>query len=151
MREKHLDIRIKQCIAIAQASNCTRRQVGALLLDPERNVILADAYNGAPRGGGELCGGTYCLRDEVKIESGKDVQIGCHHAEMNLICNCAANGISTDGSWLIVNCVPCMLCAKLIHHAGIKKVITISNTYSSDSSIAYLTKNGIEVDFVKPK
>lgn len=148
MNKKHLDVRIRQCIEIAKASNCTRRQVGALLIDPERNVILADAYNGAPREGGELCGGSYCLRDECKIESSKDIQIGCHHAEMNLICNAAANGTKTAGAWLIVNCVPCIMCAKLIHHAGIKKVMTISNTYSTDISITYLKKYGIEVEFV---
>ena len=33
-----------------KASNCPRRKFGALLVDPERNVVLMDGYNGGPRG-----------------------------------------------------------------------------------------------------
>ena len=57
MKDKHIRIRVEQCLALAKASNCPRRTFGALLLDPTRNVILMDGYNGAPRGGGRLCGG----------------------------------------------------------------------------------------------
>ena len=39
MKEKHIRIRIEQCLALATASNCPRRKFGALLLDPERNVV----------------------------------------------------------------------------------------------------------------
>ena len=60
MKEKHIRIRINQCLALAEASNCPRRKFGALLLDPARNVILMDGYNGGPRGGGHLCGGETC-------------------------------------------------------------------------------------------
>ena len=51
MKEKHIRIRIEQCLALSKASNCPRRKFGALLLDPERNVTLMDGYNGGPRGG----------------------------------------------------------------------------------------------------
>ena len=53
MKEKHIRIRIEQCLVLANASNCPRRKFGALLLDPERNVVLMDGYNGGPRGGGD--------------------------------------------------------------------------------------------------
>ena len=86
-------------MALAKASNCPRRKFGALLVDPDRNVVLMDGYNGGPRGGGELCGGDECLRDTESVKSGTRVEIGCHHAEMNLICNSAANGVSTKGAW----------------------------------------------------
>ena len=39
MKEKHIGIRIEQCLALAKASNCPRRKFGALLIDPTRNVI----------------------------------------------------------------------------------------------------------------
>ena len=119
MKEKHLRIRVEQCLALAKASNCPRRTFGALLLDSERNVILMDGYNGGPRGGGALCGGDVCLRDTMEIQSGTRVEIGCHHAEMNVICNAAASGVATKNSWLLVTGEPCIMCAKLIHHAGI--------------------------------
>ena len=50
MKDKHLKIRIQQCLALAEASNCPRRTFGALLVDPQRNVVLMDGYNGGPRG-----------------------------------------------------------------------------------------------------
>ena len=116
MKEKHIRIRIEQCLALAKASNCPRRQFGALLLDHDRNVVLMDGYNGGPRGGGELCGGETCLRDDLGIASGTRMEVGCHHAEMNVICNCAASGVPTKGAWLVVTGEPCILCAKLLEH-----------------------------------
>jgi len=68
MNKKHLDVRIKQTLLLASLSGCPRKKFGALLLDPNRNVVLADAYNGAPRGGGDLCGGDHCLRNDNAIK-----------------------------------------------------------------------------------
>jgi len=145
MKEKHIRIRIEQCLALAKASNCPRRTFGALLLDPKRNVILMDGYNGGPRGGGKLCGGDTCLRDTMNITSGTRMEVGCHHAEMNVICNAAANGVPTKGAWLIVTGEPCMMCAKLIHHAGIDRVIVVSEGYLGANGVGYLDEHGVEV------
>jgi dCMP deaminase len=145
MKEKHLRIRIEQCLALAKASNCPRRKFGALLLDPERNVVLMDGYNGGPRGGGDLCGDDVCLRDELEIESGTRVEIGCHHAEMNVICNAAANGVCTNGAWLIVTGEPCMMCAKLIHHSGIARVVVVDGGFGGDNGVDYLERHGVEL------
>ena len=123
VKDKHLAVRIQQCLALAEASNCPRRTFGALLVDPKRNVVLMDGYNGGPRGGGRLCGGEECLRDTMNIESGTRVEIGCHHAEMNLICNAAANGVPTNNAWLIVTGEPCMMCAGTIYWAEIGSVV----------------------------
>lgn len=149
MKEKHIRIRIEQCLALAKASNCPRRKFGALLLDPERNVVLMDGYNGGPRGGGELCGGATCLRDDLKIQSGQRMEVGCHHAEMNVICNSAAAGVATKGGWILVTGEPCVLCAKLIHHAGITKVIVVGGGYAGANGVAYLREYGIAVEAVE--
>ena len=149
MKEKHVRIRIEQCLALAKASNCPRRKFGALLLDPERNVVLMDGYNGAPRGGGELCGGETCLRDDLEIRSGTRMEVGCHHAEMNVICNSAASGVPTKGGWILVTGEPCVLCAKLIHHAGITKVIVVGGGYAGENGVAYLEEHGIAVQAVE--
>lgn len=146
MKPKHLAIRIEQCLALAQASNCPRRTFGALLVDPRRNVVLMDGYNGGPRGGGRLCGGEVCLRDDEKIISGTRVEVGCHHAEMNVICNAAANGVPTDGAWLIVTGEPCMMCAKLIHHAGIEQVVIVEGGFMGANGVEYLKQHGIVVE-----
>jgi len=194
MKSKHIQARINQCLAIAECSTCTRRKFGALILDPNRNVVLIDAYNGSPRGGSELCGGDHCVRDgkpavildedpkgvfwvyvqerqtgpfislgpypheeglakyrELKdpIESGTKIEIGCHHAEMNAICNAAANGVATNGAWMIVTGEPCRICAKLIHHAGITKVIVVKDGYMGSNGVSYLRKHGVIVEAVK--
>ncbi len=146
MKNKHLRIRIEQCLALSKASNCPRRKFGALLLDPDRNVILMDGYNGGPRGGGSLCGGEVCLRDQMGVVSGTRMEIGCHHAEMNVICNAAASGVATRGAWIIVTGEPCILCAKLIHHAGISKVIVVTGGYAGENGVGYLESHGIEVE-----
>lgn len=145
MKSKHLSIRIEQCLALARASNCPRRTFGALLLDPERNVILMDGYNGGPRGGGRLCGGDVCLRDSQNVVSGTRMEIGCHHAEMNVVCNCAAAGVPTKGAWLIVTGEPCMMCSKLLHHAGIRRVYVVDGGYAGENGLGYLEEHGVEV------
>jgi dCMP deaminase len=148
VKEKHIGIRIEQCLALAKASNCPRRKFGALLVDPDRNVILMDGYNGGPRGGGALCGGEVCLRDELKVVSGTRMEVGCHHAESNVIANAAANGVKTDGAWLIVTGEPCLMCAKLLHHAGIKRVLVVRGGYAGENGVGYLQDHGVAVQFV---
>lgn len=149
MKTKHLNIRVEQCLALSKASNCPRRKFGSLLLDPVRNVILMDGYNGGPRGGGDLCGGEVCDRDIDSIESGTHMEIGCHHAEMNVICNAAANGVACRGTWLICTGEPCLMCAKMIHHAGIVKVFVVAGGYlSPDKGLEYLGDHEVEVEFI---
>ena len=146
MNIKHLEIRINQCIELSRASNCPRKKFGALLLDPDRNVVLMDGYNGGPRGGGRLCGGESCLRDDWSIESGTQIEVGCHHAEMNVICNAAASGVATKGAWIVVNGEPCIMCAKLIHHAGIVRVIVIGGEYENNG-VEYLKWHRIKLSY----
>jgi dCMP deaminase len=149
LKEKHIAIRIEQCLTLAKASNCPRRTFGALLVDPARNVVLMDGYNGGPRGGGRLCGGEVCLRDTMGVESGTRMEIGCHHAEMNVVCNAAANGVPTRGAWLIVTGEPCMMCAKLIHHSGIERVLIVEGGYMGANGVQYLEAHGVGVQRVK--
>ncbi len=149
MKPKHVAIRIEQCLALAKASNCPRRKFGALLVDPTRNVVLMDGYNGGPRSGGRLCGGEECLRDTLGVPSGERMEVGCHHAEMNVICNAAANGVPTRGAWLIVTGEPCTLCAKLLHHAGISRVLVVAGGYLGANGVSYLRAHGVEVQEVE--
>lgn len=65
MNSKHLAARIDQCLRNADLSRCPRRKFGAMLLDPETNSIVADGYNGPPRGEDGLCRGWFCERDGI--------------------------------------------------------------------------------------
>lgn len=149
MKQKHIDARIKQCQILAELSPCSRRKIGAMLIDPERNVVLCDGFNGTPRGALEkLCGGDTCLRDTLNIKSGTEVAIGCFHSEMNVLMNACANGIKTHGAWLIVLAEPCGMCSKHLYHAGIKKVIIVSGGYTTNEGVEFLEKYGVEVERV---
>ncbi|QDP59419.1 MAG: putative deoxycytidylate deaminase [Prokaryotic dsDNA virus sp.] len=143
-KHKHIWTKIRMSQQLAQASPCPRAKVGAMLFQPDTWVTLADGYNGAPRGGGDLCGGTVCHRDEQKIVSGTRVEVGCHHAEANAICNAARYGHATKGAWLVVTRPPCLNCAKLIHHAGITQVYTTKHDRDSPGC-AYLIEHNITV------
>jgi len=124
MKDKHLRVRIAQCTLIASSSPCPRRKVGAVIIDPMTNVVISEGYNGTPRGSQKaLCGGSTCKRITDHIVSGTQNDIGCHHAEIE--CYPKRNKdqkTQTLGKWLIVNCDPCLMCAKAIHHSGIVRV-----------------------------
>jgi deoxycytidylate deaminase len=82
------------------------------------------------------------------VASGTHMEIGCHHAEMNVVCNAAASGVKTKGAWLIVTGEPCRMCAKLIHHAGIERVIVVKNGYAGANGVQYLEAHGVRVQAV---
>ena len=138
---KHYTLRLEGARLLATMSPCPRGQVGAVIFNPVNYVIIADGYNGPPRKAGNLCGGDSCTR---KCPSGTQIQIGCHHAEMNAICNAARQGAKTLGMALAITCEPCLLCAKLIHHAGIELVIYDAKGYSPEG-VEYLKSNGVEL------
>lgn len=147
MKPHHLDARIRQALVLADCSPCPRARFGALAVDPDRNVILADGWNGAPRGGGRLCAGERCARNDEGIPSGTRVEVGCHHAEMNVICNGAAGRGGFSGAWLIVTGEPCLMCARLIHHAGFVRVVVVLGGYMGQNGVAYLREHGVEVEY----
>lgn len=84
------------------------------------------------------------------IPSGTRYEIGCHHAEANVVCNAARVGRSLFGAWLFVTGMPCLGCAKLIHHAGVAVVVTVRGGYAGENGSGYLRKHGVEVHEVDP-
>ena len=155
MKAKHVRVRIAQCLALAEASECPRRRLAALLVEPLRNVVIADGYNGGDRGGPRLCGGEVCERDRLGIASGDRLEVGCHHAEANAVCNAAASGASTLGAWLFVTGEPCLACARLLGQAGVARVVCVRGGYLAASTdpeggdgVRNLRRVGVGVDLV---
>jgi dCMP deaminase len=60
---------------------------------------------------------------------------------MNAILNATRTGNSTLGKWLIVNCDPCLMCAKAIHHSGIIRVYCPK---VGGAGLHYLKENSVE-------
>lgn len=90
------------------------------------------------------------LREYHPVKSGTHMEIGCHHAEANVLANAMRRGIATEGAWLIVTGEPCQMCAKYIHHGGIAKVFVVKGGYAGgDAGVVYLKKYGVEVEYVE--
>lgn len=131
---------------VASRSTCLRRQVGAVLVKEER--IIATGYNGAPRGL-KHCSETTCLRESMNIPSGQRYEL-CRgvHAEQNAIINAAYYGISTNGAVLYCTNQPCILCARMIINAGIRKVVHRGNF---DDDLACMMMEEAEVELIEYK
>ena len=123
-------------------STCVRRQVGAVIVKDKR--ILATGYNGAPIGC-KHCTDIGCMREKLSIPSGERHEL-CRaiHAEQNAIVQAAHSGVAIDGAVIYVTHQPCVLCAKMIINAGIKKII-FKGEYPDKLSIDMLKEAGIEM------
>ncbi len=147
MKDKwdRLRSKLRQCRENASMSTCIlkNRQFGAMLLEPETFHTLLDAYNGGPMGGDNVCGGDRCLREQRRIPSGTCLEVGCHHAEQNLICFAARFGVPTKDKHLIVTGEPCLMCAKMILASGITCVYYVDGGYSTKEGILYLNTHNV--------
>ena len=127
---------------VSERATCLRRKVGAVLVKDKR--ILATGYNGPPRGMVH-CDEVGCLRDKLNIPSGERHEL-CRglHAEQNAIIQAAYYGINIDGSVLYITHQPCLICAKMLINAGIKKVV-ITSGYPDKMARDFLDEAGIKV------
>jgi len=127
---------------VAERSTCVRHHVGAVIVRDKR--ILTTGYNGAAVGLQD-CILLGCLRNKLNIPSGQRHEI-CRaiHAEQNAIIQGGYHGISIKASTLYCTHSPCILCAKIIVNAGIKKVIT-DIEYPDSESKQLFSAAGVEV------
>ena len=94
-------------------------------MDPYRKEVLVEAFNGTAPGSPNLCGGDVCLRDSMGVASGKRSEVGCSHAEQNLMANANHRGVSMKGMWVFLTRKPCGSCEKLFLRTGVERVICV--------------------------
>ena len=137
---------LKIASVVAERSTCRRHHIGAVAVRDKH--ILATGYNGAPSGLKD-CLELGCLRDEMNIPSGERHEI-CRgiHAEQNVIIQAALHGVSLEKSTIYCTHTPCVLCAKMLVNARIKRFISFGR-YSDDTFISLFQEAGIEVDIKK--
>ncbi len=137
---------LKIASVVAERSTCRRHHVGAVAVRNKR--ILATGYNGAPSGLKD-CLELGCLRDELNIPSGTRQEI-CRgiHAEQNVIIQAGLHGVSLDGSTIYATHTPCVLCAKMLVNARIKRYVSFGE-YNDTAFIDLFREAGIEVDIKK--
>jgi Deoxycytidylate deaminase len=137
---------LKIASVVAERSTCLRHHVGAVAVRDKH--ILATGYNGAPAGLKD-CLELGCLRDEMHIESGTRHEI-CRgiHAEQNVIIQASLHGVSLEGATIYVTHSPCVLCAKMLINAKIKRYVTFGS-YADDSFRDLFQEAGIEFELYK--
>jgi len=116
-------------------SRCERKQVGAIIV--KDRMIISDGYNGTPSGFDNACEDCDGITKWYVL-----------HAEANAILKVASSTQSCKGATLYITLSPCRECSKLIHQAGIIRVV-YQNAYKDDSGIAFLKKAGVDVVNIK--
>ena len=113
-------------------SHCKRKQVGALIV--KERMIISDGYNGTPTGFENYC------EDEEGYTKWYVL-----HAEANAILKVAGSTQSCQDATLYITLSPCKECSKLIHQAGIKRVVYL-NVYKDISGLEFLERAGVAVE-----
>lgn len=137
---------MKMAFLAAERSTCLRRNIGAIIV--KDNHVLSTGYNGAGSGLKD-CLELGCLRNEKSIPSGKNHEI-CRavHAEQNAIIQAALHGNSIEGATIYCTHSPCILCAKMLINAKIKRYVS-AITYSETSFRELFDEVGIEYYQIK--
>ena len=137
---------LKIASVVAERSTCRRHHIGAVAV--KNKHILSTGYNGAAAGLKD-CLELGCLRDEMKIPSGTRHEI-CRgiHAEQNAIIQASLHGVSLEGATVYVTHTPCILCAKMLVNAKIKRFVTFGK-YADNSFTDLFNEAGIEFEVRK--
>lgn len=119
----------------AKLSYCHRRQVGALIV--KDRMIISDGYNGTPTGMENIC------EDEAGYTKWYVL-----HAEANAILKVASSNHSCRDATLYLTMSPCQECSKLIHQAGITRLVYMER-YKNTEGIEFLEKAGVAVEQIE--
>jgi len=100
-------------------------------------MIISDGYNGTPSGFENFC------EDETGYTKWYVL-----HAEANAILKVASSTQSCRGATLYITLSPCKECSKLIHQAGIVRVV-YKEAYKDDSGVRFLKKAGVKTVLIE--
>lgn len=141
------DVRfLEMAQVVSNWSSCfqANRKVGAVIVKDKR--ILTTGYNGAPSGVESCVQKGECLRRKLNIPSGTH-QEKCYavHAEQNAIIQAARQSISLENATLYCTHQPCVICAKMIINAGIKRVV-YRDGYPDAFAVELFQQAGVEIE-----
>ena len=141
---------IEMTHVIATWASCFEpdRKIGAVIVKDKR--IMTTGYNGAPAGVKTCVERGECMRKVRGIASGTQHEL-CYgiHAEQNAIIQAAKLGISIDGATLYCTHQPCVICAKMIVNAGIKRVV-YDEGYPDEFAVQMLKEGGVKLERYQP-
>ena len=126
---------LRMAMEWGKLSHCNRRRVGALIV--RDRMIISDGYNGTPSGFENFC------EDEEGYTKWYVL-----HAEANAILKVASSTQSCNGATLYITLSPCKECSKLIHQAGITRLV-YHKGYKDNSGIKFLEKAGVTITHIE--
>ncbi|MBI1315455.1 CMP deaminase [bacterium] len=126
---------LRMALEWSKLSYCRRRQVGSLIV--KDRMIISDGYNGTPSG----------FENDCEDEEGL-TRWYVLHAEANAILKVAGSTHSCRGATLYLTLSPCRDCSKLIHQAGIVRLVYL-HAYKDTSGLEFLIKAGVQIDKVE--
>lgn len=118
----------------SKLSYCKRRQVGALIVKDK--MIISDGYNGTPTGFENVC-----------EDNEGNTKWYVLHAEANAILKVASSTQTCRGATLYITMSPCKDCSKLIHQAGITRLV-YNTEYKDNAGIEFLEKAGVSISHI---
>ena len=134
-KQRQYDIAyLRMALEWSKLSYCKRKQVGALIVKDK--MIISDGYNGTPSGFENFC------EDEEGYTKWYVL-----HAEANAILKVASSTQSCNGATLYITLSPCKECSKLIHQAGITRLV-YHKGYKDNSGIKFLEKAGVLIEHI---
>ena len=134
---------MEMAVLTAKRSTCMRRSVGAVIVKDRH--IIATGYNGAPRGIAHCAERGGCLRQKLGVPSGERHELCMAlHAEQNAIIQAATLGQSIEGATIYVTHQPCVICAKMIINAGIRRIV-VKEGYPDKLSVEILAEAGLKI------
>jgi len=118
---------LESCIENAQRfSTCSKAQYFSVILD-DNGFLVSQGWNGTPPNTIH-CKDGGCQRPIDASASGSTYDnCAAAHAEQGAIIRADVSKIWKKDATLIVNGTPCMDCARLILHSGIKRVVCIKD------------------------
>ena len=122
---------LRMALEWAKLSHCSRKKVGAIIV--KNRMIISDGYNGTPSGFDNCC-------------EDKDGQTHWYvlHAEANAILKIAGSNHDCSGATLYLTMSPCKECSKLVHQAGIIRLVYL-NEYKDKSGLEFLENAGVKI------
>ena len=118
-------------LAVSTRADCTRRKVGAVLVDKNHRII-STGFNGAPPSAPGCLTKNACPRGQATPEEipplspyGTCISV---HAEANAII--FAEPEEREGTTLYITCAPCTDCHQLILAVGIKRSLEDSRRFN---------------------
>ena len=131
----------------ATRSNCMKRSVGAVIVNPDKQIV-ATGYNGTTFGFPNWYQGGWDRCNDTEVKQGEKLDLWIWiHAEENAIL--IAGRVQTKGCSIYVTAYPWGLWAKFLLQSGIKNVYYDSE-YKSDIAKILFEKCGITVKKVQP-